>query len=134
MKTGEFVNERSDTALIFFVLSNYLYLGIVLSTSLAKPFRKPFYTNYFYTANLIFLWCYNTLIVFVPQLAPTTVRHSDLHPQTESMLVLALVCGNLFMMLMFLYEHLATWVYSKLMEVKNNSKLIESLEMYSQKM
>lgn len=49
-----------------FILTNYLYLGIVLSTSVSKPFRKPFYTNPYYTLTLLVLWLYNTGIVLIP--------------------------------------------------------------------
>jgi len=62
--------SKSVTVISLFVLSNYLYLGIVLSTSVSKPFRKPFYTNHWYTLILVLLWAYNTLIVVLPNLAP----------------------------------------------------------------
>lgn len=61
----------SSLSLGLFILSNNLYLGIVLSTSVSKPFRKPFYTNPFYTINLILIWCYNTFLVIFPKLSPT---------------------------------------------------------------
>jgi len=62
-----------------FVLSNNLYLGIVLSTSVSKPFRKPFYTNPFYTLNIIVIWCYNTLLVIFPNFSPSEMRPKNLN-------------------------------------------------------
>ena len=67
-KQGEFY-IGSEISLAMFILSNNLYLGIVLSTSVSKPFRKPFYTNPFYTLNIIVIWLYNILIVTSPNLA-----------------------------------------------------------------
>lgn len=65
ISTGSFESE-TVTVMATFVLSNYLYLGVVLSTSVSKPFRKPFYTNPWYTLILILLWIYNTVIVVLP--------------------------------------------------------------------
>lgn len=62
-----------------FIITNYLYLGIVLSTSVSEPFRRPFYTNIYYTATLIILWAYNTIIVMVPSLAPGSIRKQALN-------------------------------------------------------
>lgn len=63
-ESSEFV--ETNLTLATFVLTNYLYLGIVLSTSVSKPFRKPFYTNPYYTLTLAVLWLYNTAIVLLP--------------------------------------------------------------------
>lgn len=60
-----------------FILTNNLYLGIVLSTSVSKPFRKPFYTNPFYTLNVILLWCFNTLLVIFPKLSFSQLGSQD---------------------------------------------------------
>ena len=60
-----------------FILANNLYLGISLSTSVSKPFRKPFYTNPFYTLNIILLWVFNTLLVTFPKLGFTELGSSD---------------------------------------------------------
>lgn len=70
--------SRTVTVISCFVLSNYLYLGIVLSTSVSKPFRKPFYTNPWYTLILVILWLYNTLIVVAPNIAPEEIRKTGL--------------------------------------------------------
>ena len=76
LKTGDFA--ETGVALATFILTNYLYLGIVLSTSVSKPFQKPFYTNPYYTITLIALWLYNTGIVLVPSIAPGSVRQQNL--------------------------------------------------------
>jgi len=93
----------SELSLALFVLSNNLYLGIVLSTSVSKPFRKPFYTNPYYTLNLIILWLYNTFIVIFPSLTPENMRSKSISKQSEFILVLALVVGNLVMVIMYLF-------------------------------
>ena len=86
-----------------FVLSNYLYLGIVLSTSVSKPFRKPFYTNPWYTLILVLLWIYNTLIVLVPSITAESIRATGLSINEEEIVILAMIYGNLMMVLMYLY-------------------------------
>lgn len=91
------------------MLTNYLYLGIVLSTSVSKPFRKPFYTNPFYTLTLVVLWLYNTAIVLMPQLVPSALRPKDLNREVEEVLVLAMLLGNLVMIVMYLYENCLIW-------------------------
>ena len=101
---------ETDVALATFILTNYLYLGIVLSTSVSKPWRKPFYTNIFYTITLILLWLYNTGMVFLPEITIDDVRQKNKHKITEEMLVLATLLGNLVMLLMYLYENFLLWV------------------------
>ena len=70
-------NTGSALALGLFILANNLYLGIVLSTSVSKPFRKPFYTNPFYTLNVILLWVFNTLLVTFPRLSFSELGSKD---------------------------------------------------------
>jgi magnesium-transporting ATPase (P-type) len=111
INNGDF-NSGSELSLALFVLSNNLYLGIVLSTSVSKPFRKPFYTNPYYTLNLILLWCYNTFLVIFPNLSPSEMRSKTLNEETEFILVLALVVGNLVMVVMYLFENLIVFLWS----------------------
>lgn len=70
--------SSTNLTLVAFILTNYLYLGIVLSTSVSKPFRKPFYTNIFYTLTLVLLWLYNTAIVLFPEVVPRKLRRENL--------------------------------------------------------
>ena len=105
VENGDF-QSGSALSLGLFVLSNNLYLGIVLSTSVSKPFRKPFYTNPFYTLNLILIWCYNTFLVIFPRLSPTEMRSKTLNEESEFVLVVALLVGNLVMVVMYLYENM----------------------------
>jgi cation-transporting P-type ATPase 13A2 len=70
-------NTGSALALGLFILTNNLYLGIVLSTSVSKPFRKPFYTNPFYTLNVILLWVFNTLMVTFPRMSFSELGSKD---------------------------------------------------------
>ena len=103
--------KETEVALAAFIMSNYLYLGIVLSTSVSKPFRKPFYTNIAYTITLVILWLYNTGMVIFPSITIDDVRKKNLHETTEYVLILALLVGNLVMMLMYLYENLLVWIW-----------------------
>jgi magnesium-transporting ATPase (P-type) len=112
MQNGSF-QVGSSLSLALFVLSNNIYLGIVLSTSVSKPFRKPFYTNPFYTINLILLWCYNTFLVIFPKLSPSEMRSKNLSEESEFILVMALLVGNLTMVIMYLYENLLVFLWSK---------------------
>ncbi len=100
-------------SLALFVLSNNIYLGIVLSTSVSKPFRKPFYTNPYYTINLLLIWCYNTFLVIFPHLSPSEMRSKNLSEESEFILVVALLVGNLTMVIMYLYENLLVFLWSK---------------------
>ena len=84
-----------------------------MSTSVSKPFRKPFYTNPWYTLILISLWLYNTLIVVVPSIVPDEIRRTGLKDNEEQMIVIALILGNLMMVLMYLYENLLSWGWKK---------------------
>lgn len=102
--------SETNLTLATFVLTNYLYLGIVLSTSVSKPFRKPFYTNPYYTLTLILLWLYNTAIVLVPEVVPNVIRPSNLTQEMEEVLVLAMLLGNLIMIIMYLYENCLVWI------------------------
>ena len=86
-----------------FILANNLYLGISLSTSVSKPFRKPFYTNPFYTLNIILLWVFNTLLVTFPKLGYSELGSTDNSEEAEFIHALALVVGNLIMVIMYMY-------------------------------
>lgn len=103
----------SSLSLALFILSNNIYLGIVLSTSVSKPFRKPFYTNPFYTINLLLIWCYNTFLVIFPHLSPEGMRSKTLSEESEFVLVVALLVGNLTMVVMYLFENLLVFLWSK---------------------
>lgn len=93
------------------MLTNNLYLGIVLSTSVSKPFRKPFYTNPFYTLNVILLWCFNTLLVVFPDFSFSSLGSNDKSEEAEFVHVLALVIGNFVMVLMYMYENLLIFLW-----------------------
>ncbi len=112
IETGNFMS-KSVTVISLFVLSNYLYLGVVLSTSVSKPFRKPFYTNPWYTLILVLLWVYNTMIVVVPSMAPEEIRKKIVSENEESIIVISMILGNLMMVLMYLYENLLSFVWKK---------------------
>jgi hypothetical protein len=92
------------------VLTNYLYLGIVLSTSVSKPFRKPFYTNPWYTCTLAILWLSNTATVLTPSIIPSSIMYTDMSEEQQKILVIAMLLGNLIMIVMYLYENLLLWV------------------------
>ena len=49
-----------------FVFSNMMYLSAITAFSISKPFRKPFYTNLWFTFNFFGLYLYNFLIIFFP--------------------------------------------------------------------
>ncbi len=46
-----------------FMFSNFFYLWSVMSFSNAKPYRKPFYTNFFFTLNVVILWMLNICMI-----------------------------------------------------------------------
>lgn len=57
-----YMNAETTT---IFVFSNFLYLAAIVSFTVGKPFRKPFYTNYWFTLNIVLLELYQILIAFV---------------------------------------------------------------------
>ena len=129
MKNGEFNDTGTGLSLATFILINYLYLGIVLSTSVSKPFRKPFYTNPYYTFTLLALWLYNTGIVLIPEIAPGSIRRQDVDKEVdkevEYFLVIAMLLGNLIMILMYLYENLLVWIWNLIKKLKKGEALFE---------
>ena len=124
MKTGDFEN-KTVTSNAAFILSNYLYLGVVLSCSVSRPFRKPFYTNPYYTANLLLLWLYNTLLVVVPWLSSDEMMFKNPNNQQSQILILAMVYGNMVMILMYMYENLLASIFDfcRNRKTKNQSKV-----------
>ena len=56
-----------------FIFTNFLYMGVVIATSISKPFRKEFYTNPFLVANVLLLSVYNFAIPFIPQIVPKSM-------------------------------------------------------------
>lgn len=49
-----------------FIFTNFLYMGVVIATSISKPFRKDFYTNPYLVANILLLTISNLVIPFIP--------------------------------------------------------------------
>lgn len=123
VQTGEF--SSTSLTLATFVLTNYLYLGIVLSTSVSKPFRKPFYTNPYYTVTLLAIWLYNTAIVLLPEIVPRSLRPDGIGQEAEEILVLAMLVGNLVMVIMYLYENLLLWVIGRLGKLARKPSSLE---------
>lgn len=59
----DYVIESPDSTSIF-VLCNFLYVASIMAFSISKPFRKPFYSNVFFTSNIIAIWVLNILLTF----------------------------------------------------------------------
>jgi len=93
----------------------------------SKPFRKPFYTNPWYTLILISLWIYNTLIVVAPFLTTEEIRKVGLSNNEEEIVVLAMILGNLMMVLMYLYENLLSWIWRKCRAFREKTNLQSTL-------
>ena len=51
---------------VLFMVANFQYLITCMAFSIAKPFRKPIYTNIPFFCCVIFLFIFNILCVFLP--------------------------------------------------------------------
>ena len=67
ISTLDFVipNPCYEQTVLFFI-ANFQYLITCMAFSIAKPFRKPIYTNKAYFACVIALFLFNTLLVYLP--------------------------------------------------------------------
>ena len=51
---------------VLFLIANFQYLITCMAFSIAKPFRKPIWTNWPFTICVIVLFIVNALFVFLP--------------------------------------------------------------------
>ena len=49
---------------VVFIVSSYQYLVTCIAFSISKPFRKPLYTNYWFTLSIILLLGFQLLFTF----------------------------------------------------------------------
>ena len=89
---------------VLFIFSNFLYLGSIMAFSISKPFRKPFYTNWLFTGNIILIWIYNLVIVFEPKSRYLGLTISENLP--ENYLWTIVILSNFWILIMFVYENL----------------------------
>jgi len=95
---------NNQEAGVLFIFSNFLYLGSIIAFSIAKPFRKPFYTNWLFTGNIIAIWAYNFLIVFQEK---TRFWGLDLYENIPSnYLWTVILLSNFWVLIMYVYENL----------------------------
>lgn len=46
-----------------FIFGNFQYLALAIAYSHGKPFRKPFYTNFYFIGSVIFLFILGLLFL-----------------------------------------------------------------------
>jgi len=51
---------------VLFMVANYQYLTTCVAFSIAKPFRKPIWTNYGFLFCIVFLFIFDAVCVFAP--------------------------------------------------------------------
>lgn len=51
---------------VLFMVANYQYLTTCVAFSIAKPFRKPIWTNYAFVTFIVFLFIFDAICVFAP--------------------------------------------------------------------
>lgn len=87
-----------------FIYVNVIYLSCVAAINIAKPFRKPFYKNTWFTANYTFLLLYGfSMCMF------TWIRIPDLQfdeSLKKEWLVKVFFYGIISGIIIFLYEKL----------------------------
>ena len=89
--TGEY-NVLCQENTTLFLFSNVQYLAAVITFSISKPFRRPFYTNWPFLICLIILVAIAYLIIFSP--APWVLKILEL-VELEDTFKYILVIGTL---------------------------------------
>jgi len=59
-------NDATYESSVLFWVANFQYLVTCLSFSIAKPFRKPFYTNVPFAICVVVLVIFNALCIYLP--------------------------------------------------------------------
>ena len=95
---------NNQEAGVLFIFSNFLYLGSIIAFSISKPFRKPFYTNWLFTGNIIGIWVYNFLIVFEKKTRFWGLEIYENIP--DNYLWTVILLSNFWIVIMYVYENL----------------------------
>lgn len=69
---------------ILFMVANFQYLITCISFSIAKPFRKPIWTNYPFFFCVVFLFVFSTVIVFLPSTSRVSTAFNMLPFSTDT--------------------------------------------------
>lgn len=93
-----------------FIFTNFLYMGVVIATSISKPFRKDFYTNPYLVANVLLLTIYNFVIPFVPDLVPNSML---INPDYTDWYVFVVLWANVLCVVMYFYERALVWMMER---------------------
>jgi magnesium-transporting ATPase (P-type) len=94
-----------------FIFTNFLYMGVVIATSISKPFRKDFYTNPYLVANVLLLTVYNFAIAFTPQLVPDSMKVDQSNPDWY---VFVAFWANILCLVMYVYERVLVWFMERI--------------------
>lgn len=93
-----------------FIFTNFLYMGVVVATSISKPFRKEFYTNPYLVANIVLLTVYNIIIPFYPDLVPESM---GIDQNNTDWYVFVVFCANLICLIMYVFERVLVAVMNR---------------------
>lgn len=93
-----------------FIFTNFLYMGVVIATSISKPFRKEFYTNPYLVANVLLITVYNFAIPFAPQIVPKSMGIDQSNPDWY---VFVVFWANIICVVMYVYERVLVWLVEK---------------------
>jgi cation-transporting ATPase 13A2 len=93
-----------------FIFTNFLYMGVVLATSISKPFRKEFYTNPYLVANVLLLTVSNLAIPFLPEIVPKVMNIDQSNPDWY---VFVVFWANVICLLMYVFERALVWLIEK---------------------
>lgn len=75
-----------------------------MAFSISKPFRKPFYTNIFFTVNIVLIWLLNTLIIWVKQLRLPQLEFYDDMPALWFAFIV--IYAHIWTLIFYIYENL----------------------------
>lgn len=104
-------NSECYQVTIIFLISNFQYIASCLACSAAKPFRKPFYTNFLFTAVIIIAFLFSIWITVYPE--PSFIKNffyiQDL-PMSFRLIILVLATINTILILVVERIIIATMV------------------------
>lgn len=83
------------------MLSNFIYIGVILAFSIGKPFRRPFYTNIWFSVNIIILEIYAVLMALFPSTRLPWFDFSD--TLNEEWLERVVLFGHITILVIYTY-------------------------------
>ena len=112
---------------VLFMVANFQYLVTCLAFSIAKPFRKPFWTNYPFFFCVIFLIVINSICIFAP--SDTVIANifnlENLNTEYRYQVALGILTNSVFT---YLAEWLIVDIFTRSYDTKEKIKKEEKFK------